>query len=177
MSARRDSTRPQTARILDFDVTLKATNGPVTFNDTKEGMLGVRVASSMDVAKGKAKGDGKITNAEGITDDAAWGKASPWVDYVGPVDGKTVGLAILNHPESFRYPTTWHVRTYGLFAANPFGWHDFGMKTKGDHTIAKGDQVRFRYRLILHEGDTPSAQLASAFKAYAQPPAVELQRD
>ena len=44
-----------------------------------------------------------------------------------PVEGKTVGVAILNHPDSFRFPTTWHVRTYGLFAANPFGWHDFGM--------------------------------------------------
>ena len=115
-------------RVLDFDITLKATAGPVTFGDTKEGMFGLRVASSMDV---KNKKGGKITNAEGITDEAAWGKASPWVDYTGPVEGKTVGVAILNHPDSFRFPTTWHVRTYGLFAANPFGWHDFGMKNIG----------------------------------------------
>ena len=81
---------------------------------------------------------GKITNAEGITDDAAWGKASPWVDYTGPVEGKTVGVAILNHPDSFRYPTTWHVRDYGLFAANPFGWHDFGQKTSGEYTLPAG---------------------------------------
>ncbi|MCA1684467.1 MAG: PmoA family protein, partial [Planctomycetia bacterium] len=165
------------ARIIDFDVTLKATRGSVTFGDTKEGMFGVRVASSMDVMKGKTRLEGKITNAEGVTDDAAWGKASPWVDYVGPVNGKTVGVAILNHPASFRYPTTWHVRTYGLFAANPFGWHDFGMKKSGAYTLPKGEQVRFRYRLILHEGDTAKARPADAFKAYSEPPAVELQRD
>ena len=158
-------------RIIDFDITLKAVNGPVTFGDTKEGMFGLRVASSMDVQK---KAGGKITNAEGVTDDDAWGKASPWVDYTGPVEGKTVGVAILNHPGSFRYPTTWHVRTYGLFAANPFGWHDFGRKQSGEHVVPAGGSIRFGYRVILHEGDTAAAHLSEAFKAYAEPPTVEV---
>jgi hypothetical protein len=158
-------------RIIDFDITLKATAGPISFGDTKEGMFGLRVASSMDVNKKKG---GKITNAEGLTDDAAWGKASPWVDYTGPVDGKTVGIAILNHPDSFRYPTTWHVRTYGLFAANPFGWHDFGQNRSGEYTVPAGESIRFRYRVILHAGDTASANLSTAFQAYAKPPTVEV---
>src|SRR5262249_39795577 len=115
--------RTASARIIDFEIKLHASDGPVTFRDTKEGMFGLRVASSMDVTRKKG---GKITNAEGLTDAKAWGQASRWVDYIGLVDDKTVGIAVLNHPSSFRYPTTWHVRTYGLFAANPFGWHDFG---------------------------------------------------
>jgi hypothetical protein len=165
----------EAGRVVDFDITLTATDGPVTFGDTKEGMFGLRVASSMDVVgPKKKKGEGKITNAEGINDAAAWGKASPWVDYVGPVEGQTVGIAILNHPDSFRYPTTWHVRDYGLFAANPFGWHDFGMKQPGDHTIPAGGSIRFRYRVIFHKGDTASANLPAAFKAYANPPAVTI---
>jgi hypothetical protein len=160
-----------TSRIIDFDITLEATDGPLTFGDTKEGMFGVRVASSMDV---KRKEGGKITNAEGITDAAAWGKPSPWVDYTGPVEGETVGVAILNHPESFRYPTTWHVRDYGLFAANPFGWHDFGLGKSGEHTVPAGESITFRYRVILHKGDTASAGLPAAFRAYASPPAIAL---
>jgi hypothetical protein len=160
-------------RIIDFDITIKATHGPVTFGDTKEGTFGLRVASSMDV---KRQQGGKITNAEGITDAAAWGKASPWVDYTGPIGGKTVGIAILNHPSSFRYPTTWHVRDYGLFAANPFGYHDFGQAKPGDHTIPEGGTITFRYRVILHEGDTESARIAEAFSAYAKPPRVEVVR-
>jgi hypothetical protein len=159
------------ARILDFDITLKADHGPVTFGDTKEGMFGVRVASSLDV---DAKKGGKITNSDGLTDVAAWGKAAAWVDYAGPVGGETVGIAILNHPGSFRYPTTWHVRTYGLFAANPFGWHDFGMKRSGDYTIPAGESIRFGYRVILHKGDTASAGLPAAFEAYARPPEVDV---
>jgi hypothetical protein len=157
------------ARILDFDITLKATNGPVTFGDTKEGMFGMRVSTSMDVTSKKG---GKIVNADGIEDKTAWGKPAIWVDYTGPVDGKTVGVAILNHPSSFRYPTTWHVRDYGLFAANPFGWHDFGQKTSGEYVLPAGESISFRYRVILHDGDTPSAGLTGAFQAYADPPKV-----
>ena len=169
-----------TVRILDFDITIKAGDGPVTFGDTKEGMFGLRVASSMDVAgnkKTKTPGKGKITNAEGIHDTEAWGKASPWVDYVGPVEGETVGVAILNHPDSFRYPTTWHVRDYGLFAANPFGWHDFGMKKSGEYTVPAGESIRFRYRVVFHKGDTASANVPGAFQAYAKPPAVTVEAD
>src|SRR4029077_8919176 len=83
--------RTKDRRLIDFEVRVKATAGPVTFRDTKEGMFGLRMASSMDVAK---KTGGRITNAGGLTDDHAWGQASPWVDYVGPIKGKTVGIAI-----------------------------------------------------------------------------------
>ncbi len=134
-------------------------------------MFGIRVASSMDVTH---KLGGLITNAEGLTDAKAWGKASPWVDYVGPVNGKTVGIAVLNHPGSFRYPTAWHVRTYGLFAANPFGSHDFGGSQPGDYTVPTGESVAFRYRVILHEGDTKAARVDRSFAAYAKPPTVEI---
>jgi hypothetical protein len=166
--------RTKTDRIFDFDITLRADPGPVTFQDTKEGMFGIRVASSMDVNK---KNGGKITNAEGLTDEKAWGQASRWVDYVGPVGSNTVGIAVMNHPGSFRYPTTWHVRTYGLFAANPFGWHDFGRPEKGDYTIPAGQSIRFLYRIIFHAGVTDAAALNRLFESYATPPSFSLERN
>lgn len=159
----------KTARIIDFDIVLAATEGPVTFGDTKEGMFGIRVPTSMDV---NSKKGGKIQNSEGLTDLKAWGKPAPWVDYTGPVEGKTVGIAILNGPASFRYPTTWHVRDYGLFAANPFGYIDFGMKESGDYTIPKGESIGFRYRVILHEGTTEEANIGRSFETYAKPAEV-----
>jgi hypothetical protein len=166
--------RTTNLRIMDFVVNVSATAGPVTFGDTKEGSFGLRVASSMDVDK---KLGGKITNAEGLTDEKAWGQSSPWVDYIGPVNEKVVGIAVLNHPDSFRYPTTWHVRTYGLFAANPFGWHDFGKPARGDYTLPAGQMIRFAYRVILHRDDTLSLGLPERFRAYAKPPAVEVKSD
>jgi hypothetical protein len=155
-----------TARYVDFTIVLKATEGPVTFGDTKEGSFGVRVAETMKV---DAKLGGKIVNSEGQTDRDAWGFPAAWVDYHGPVDGETVGIAILNHPSSFRFPTHWHVRTYGLFAANPFGLSDFPSPAKdGEHTLQKGDELTLRYRVIFHSGDEKDADIAGAFAVYAK---------
>lgn len=155
------------ARIIDFDIALIATEGEVKFGDTKEGTFGVRVPTVMDV---DSKKGGKIVNSEGLVDGATWGKPAAWVDYHGPIDEEVVGVAILNHPQSFRYPTTWHVRTYGLFAANPFGLHDFtGDKAQdGSYTLPAGEKLTFRYRVILHEGDEKAAGIAEQFSKYAQ---------
>lgn len=154
-------------RWIDFDIVVKATNGDLVFGDDKEGVFGVRVAGTMDVT---AKLGGKIVNSEGQVDDAAWGKPAKWVDYHGPVGGETVGLAILNHPSSFRYPTRWHVRTYGLFTANPFGLSFFepAAKQDGSHTIESGQTMQLRYRVILHTGDEKQGQIAEAFEKYSE---------
>ncbi len=161
--------RVPNGRLMDFNVTVRATEGPVTFGDTKEGMMGFRVASSMDADRG-----GHIVNSRGQKDGDTWGMPAEWVDYYGPVNGKTVGIAVLDHPSSFRHPTYWHVRTYGLFAANPFGLKDFpdGKGKDGSHTIPAGGEMRFRYRVLIHEGDTEQAGISAAFDSYAHPPKV-----
>lgn len=155
------------ARWIDFDVTVTALADKVAFNDTKEGSFGLRVDETLKV---DAKMGGKIVNAEGIEDVAAWGKASPWVDYHGPAQGDHVGIAILNHPSSFRFPSHWHVRPYGLFAANPFGLHDFSPSLKegaGAHEMKQGEKFTLRYRVIFHKGDEKEGKIADAFKKYS----------
>lgn len=154
-------------RWIDFAVTIKATDQDVRFGDTKEGTFGVRVAASIKV---DARLGGRIVNAEGLTDQEAWGKRSAWVDYFGPVDDQIVGIAIMNHPNSFRFPTYWHVRTYGLFAANPFGWHDFtgSAQQDGSYTIPKGQSIKLSYRVLLHRGDQQQARIAEHFARYTE---------
>jgi len=160
------------ARVIDFDITLFASEGPVVLGDTKEGSFGVRVPTSMDVDQQEGVPGGRIVNSEGETDAAAWGRPASWVDYYGPVDGETLGIAILNHPRSFRFPTHWHVRTYGLFAANPFGLHDFynAAEKDGSHRIEQGESITLRYRVIFHRGDEREGKIAEAFEAYSQTP-------
>lgn len=161
------------ARIIDFDITLKATAGDVVFGDTKEGAFGIRIPTKLDVDpeknKPRAEGEGgHIVNSDGLTDKDAWGKPARWVDYHGPLEGRTVGVAILNHPSSFRFPTRWHVRTYGLFAANPFGVHDFEPGSKETpYTLVSGEELALRYRVIFHEGDHKQADIEGAFQKYA----------
>ncbi len=162
-------------RWIDFQIKVTAANGKAVFGDTKEGSFGMRVAGSMRVELEKG---GKIVNSEGKTDTNAWGKRAAWVDYSGPVGDDTnaapeiLGVAILNHPRSLRYPTYWHVRTYGLFAANPFGMHDFlhSKSADGALTLNDGESFEMFYRVILHKGNAEQAKIADAFKQYAGKP-------
>lgn len=159
-------------RIIDCDFLLKATDGDVNFGDTKEGSFGMRIAGTMKV---DAKLGGKITNAEGLNDKQAWGKKSSWVNYTGPVDGRPAGITIHDHPSSFQHPCRWHVRTYGLFAANPFGVHHFvgGKKTEGV-VLKSGESMRLSYRVVIDDAKFDSKQTAADWKAYAEQDRPEL---
>ena len=154
-------------RLFDFEVTLHASNGDLTFGDTKEGTMAVRLAATMRL-KGKV-GQGHIINSQGVRDDETWGKRADWCDYYGPVQGQTVGIAIFDNPRNPRHPTWWHVRDYGLFAANPFGRHDFEKladKLAGNLTIPAGQSITFRYRFYLHQGTEQEAKVAEKYKEY-----------
>lgn len=154
-------------RSIDFEITLTASEGPVKFGDTKEGSMGIRIPTVMDVNSQKG---GHIVNSEGDTDKDAWGKPASWVDYYGTVNNQPVGIAFMNHPSSFRYPTRWHVRDYGLFAANPFGLRDFVGKNDvdGSYTLENGASLALRYRLLFHKGDAKAAKVAEAFEGYTK---------
>ena len=154
-------------QMIDFDITIHASNGKVVMGDTKEGSMAIRLAPTMRV-EGKV-GKGHIINSEGHRDGTAWGKRAAWCDYYGPVNGDIVGVAIFDHPTNPKHPTWWHVRTYGLFAANPFGVHYFEGKPKGtgDITIPAGESLTFRYRLYFHKGNEKQAKVAEHYRRYA----------
>lgn len=158
-------------RVVDVKVGFIASEGDVLLKDTKEGgIISVRVASSMDGDKG-----GMIVNSYGgRTEAETWGRPAQWVDYYGPVNGKTYGITLMDHPSSFRYPTRWHVRDYGLFTANPFALKAYEPKRNwsGDHTIKRGERIDFCYRLLVHESDTQAAGVSERYFCFASPPAV-----
>jgi hypothetical protein len=60
---------------------------------------------------------------------------------------------VIDHPLNPNYPTYWHARGYGLFAANPLGEKIFtnGSKVK-NLSLKKGGRVTFRYRIIIDNG-------------------------
>lgn len=154
-------------QIMDFEITIHASEGKVVMGDTKEGSMAMRLAPTMRL-KGKV-GQGHIVNSEGVKDGNTWGKRAKWCDYYGPVEGGTVGVAIFDHPDNPKHPTWWHVRDYGLFAANPFGRHDFEKKEKGvgEITIPAGESLTFKYRLYFHKGDTEQGEVARHYREYA----------
>ena len=166
--------------LFDFAITVTAVGGPLHWGDTKEGTFAIRIPETM---KAEKDGKGTLESAEGLKNAAVWGKPSPWHDYWGPVEAgsETFGIAIFDAPTNPRYPSTWHSRTYGLYAVNPFGLHDFDATKKtdrhaGDLVTPEGASVTFRYRVLFHKGDTRAAKIAESFAAWATPPKVELAR-
>ena len=159
-------------RIIDRVTTLTAGNNAVELPDTKEGMFGIRVARQLelpsegDITLYSADGhptkvkdmsnegiSGNYSSSEGGTGLDVWGTRAKWMDLFGNIGDEKISLVICDHPKNPCYPTYWHARGYGLFAANPFGWDDF---TKGkeqlNFNISAGKSVTFRYRVIISSG-------------------------
>lgn len=160
-------------RSIDVDIDLVAAHGPVELADMKDAGVYIRVPDEMTVDRGLG---GTIVTSDGRRDADAWATRATWVDYHGPVDGEHLGIAILDHPTSFRHPTAWHVRTYGLFCANPFGFRQMNPAAEsGAVSFAAGERIGLRYRFIFHSGDERQAGIAEAYEAYAaeRPEALE----
>ena len=156
------------AKMVDFEITFHASEGQVVLGDTKEGSMALRLAPTMRLEGPVAQGH--IINSEGIKDKPAWAKRASWVDYYGPLNGEIVGVAMFDNPQNPKHPTWWHVREYGLFAANPFGVSDFENKPKGtgNITIPEGESLTFKYRIYIHKGDQEQGKVAERYKEYAE---------
>jgi hypothetical protein len=160
-------------RVIDFDFTLTAKTN-VTFGDAKDGVFGIRLASGLEEPGPKSipepKRTGLMINAQGCQKEAeCWGKRSEWMDYSGTVEGQQLGIAIFDTPGNSGFPTYWHARGYGLFANNIFGRSDFTNKKEpdGSVTLKPGEQLHFRYRVVIHPGDAASAHIADLYKDYS----------
>ena len=164
---------PEDATLLDLDLSFIAATGDVHFGDTKEGgIMSIRVHPSMNASDG-----GKIENAfGGINEAETWGKRANWCDYSGVVDGTPVGIAVFDHIVNPRYPTYWHVRNYGLMGSNIFGGGTFERDPAkdGSYTLKHGEEMHFRFRVLIHAGDATVGKVAEKYHDFINPPAVEV---
>jgi hypothetical protein len=151
-------------RTIDCTFILHATNGPMDFGDTKEGTFGLRLGTALS---GPSM---HMLNSHGAQGEREiWGKPAEWVDYSGTISGKLVGVAVFDHPKSFRHPTTWHARAYGLLSANPFGVREFTRDPNQDGawTVPEGKSLTFRYEVLIHEGEFPAARIQDEYQRFA----------
>lgn len=160
-------------RTIDFDIALRAIE-KASFNDTKEGTFGMRLAAGLEAPSRRSpavpKRTGVMVNSDGQEGEAnCWGKRANWVDISGEVDGDKVGVAIFDSPSNPGHPTYWHVRGYGLFAANIFGRKEFEHSdaVNGTRVLEPGETMTFRYRVLIHPGDSRTANIAALWDQYA----------
>ena len=175
------------SRIIDRITTLTAAMD-VTFADVKDGMLGMRLAHELQIPTDKDQkftdNKGNITIVKGGTDkvangnylsstgkigDDVWSSRAKWCKVYGKMGNDSVSIAIIDHPKNVNYPTFWHARGYGLFAANPLGEKIFtNGKSEKNLKLKKGEAVTFKYRIVVNaDQKTLSSekinQLANAF--------------
>ena len=150
---------------VDMRFVLTAQKEKVTFRDTKEGMMALRLAAELREDNG-----GSYLNENGDEKEAGvWGKKSSWVALRGNVEGKEVTVALLNHSGSVGYPTYWHVRGYGLFSANPFGRKDFEKGLPPLHfSLEAGKSAEFRYRILIHMGKLGLKEMKAQYQTYLE---------
>ena len=159
-------------RIIDRITKLTAVDTAVLWKDTKEGMFGIRVARQLELPSSQgvilldANGNpsveknnknegvsGNYRSSEGVTGESVWGTRAKWMDLFGVIGDEKISLIVCDHPENPGYPTYWHARGYGLFAANPFGRSDFTQgKEVFNFAIPAGKSATFRYRVIISSG-------------------------
>jgi hypothetical protein len=151
-------------RTIDCQFVILANHGPVTFGDTKEGTFAVRLGPALS-----APHDHMINSNGAHGEPEIWGKPADWVAYSGTVSGKPVGVVVFDSPKSFRHPTTWHARSYGLLAANPFAAREFTRDANkdGSWTVPERKSITFRYRVVIYDGQLSPAQLAALYRSFA----------
>lgn len=176
------------ARSIDRISTLTALDERVVFTDAKDAMLGLRVARQLEQpatqpevftdASGKPTTvpvldntgvTGSYLTSEGKKGDSAWATRARWTILTGAIGSEPVTIAMLDHPQNPGFPTYWHVRGYGLFAANPLGQKVFSKGTETlNLTIEPRASVTFRYRVLVLEGSATPDRIDREYGAFAR---------
>jgi hypothetical protein len=157
--------------VIDRNTTLSAVI-PVLFKDAKDGFLGLRVAHELQIPTKESKkytdskgivtevlavtdsiANGNYVNSNGLYGDAVWSAKAPWCMMYGKMGKDSISVLIIDHPKNLGYPTNWHARGYGLFAANPLGEKIFtNGKAERNFSLRPGESVTFRYRIVVSSG-------------------------
>ena len=173
-------------RVVDRISTLTALDQPVVFKDDKEGLLGLRVRRELEQPSNEAvtftDASGRPTtvkaldntgvsglyhSSEGKTGDAVWGTRGRWTMLTGKVEQEAIALILLDHPQNVGFPTYWHARGYGLFAANPLGQAIFSSgKEKLNFTLQPKMSATFRYRLVILNDPAPPNQAETQYRQF-----------
>jgi hypothetical protein len=175
-------------RAIDRITTLTALDEPVSFTDNKEGVLGLRVTRALEHPADKpevftdASGrptpvavlnnegvTGNYVSSEGLQGDDVWGTRGRWTMLTGELEGEPVTVAMLDHPRNPGFPTYWHARGYGLFAANPLGQKVFSEgKEELNLRLAPGQSTTFRHRVVLLPGKADPAQIEAQYRDFTR---------
>ena len=152
--------------ILDADFVLKALT-EIKVEQTNHGLFGVRCAHDLS-----PDGGGTLESSEGAKGmDATLGKLARWMAFYGRraklreeiVEGIAVFCPSKAPHPAFR-DCPWFTRDYGNISPMPMLW----LRERGDEpfTLAQGEELRLRYRVVAFGGTPAEAGLNALWEEF-----------
>jgi hypothetical protein len=143
--------REESAYIVDLNFYLTPAMD-ITLDKTAFGGFCVKARKDSDGSYYNPNGLVNLPNPHHLKPETDW-PAADWYDYTMNLNnGKTVGVAILDHPAN--PPATWH-NLAPIAMVNPC------IIAPGAVQVNKGQTLQLRYRLVAHDGPTPVKLLKS----------------
>lgn len=120
------------------------------------------------------RGRGDWTDTRLLLDDGAerervLGERSRWCDLSGTVDGDEAGITFLGHAGSPRHPVPWYGSTKAATYGDE-GWSNFlnaAFLWDEPLAVSAGEGLRFRYRVVVHDGRWDAQRCDAAWQTYA----------
>ena len=149
---------PPTADVMKISVSLTFhPNEREVVLDLRRGEPGAdgRYYSGMAIRFDNIITPGKLLDADGRTEPMdIFGKQSRWCSFTSkhPTDNETYGVAIVDHPNNPRYPTTWWVRNrknYCLIHPSPVYYEPFHLDPD--------EVLTLQYSVVLYRGEPNAA--------------------
>jgi len=177
------------SRTIDRTTTLTALGEKVVFRDNKEAFFGMRVARELELPYDKAEVltdesgkptpkpvkdntgvSGQYTSSEGLQGDKVWGTRGRWMMLTGTVSGEPVTIAMLDNPSNPDFPTYWHARGYGLFAANPLGQKALteGKAEATNYKLAPHTSTTFRHEVVILDGTASRDDIQKYYNSFTR---------
>jgi len=121
--------------------------------------LGMRFLTSMDTG-------GRFINADNKTGDVFRGEErllrSTWCAYSANADGKSVTVAMFDHPQNPRHPATWFTMTA------PFAYLSATMNLHVEPLkVISGKPLVLRYAVVLWDGKVESDQINKLYQSWS----------
>ena len=158
-----DAAPDESPEYFVFDIESRqscAGENPLTINEYHYGGMAWRgpaawlgaEACQFLTSEGKSRADGNHSRPN-------------WVCVHGKLDGGACALVIFCHPENFRAP-----QPVRLHPDKPY--FVFTPPALGEFEIAPGNELRNRYRYIVHDGPTDAELYDRLWREYSEPPTV-----